>query len=78
MAEKPDENAGPGEKPWPVVSRGMINHNPESTGQFPVPVGSAPPREEPAGARWTGVLLVVAGLAVLIAVVALLTYLIVA
>ncbi|MDX3660504.1 hypothetical protein PV646_24645 [Streptomyces sp. ID05-26A] len=78
MAEKPDETAGPGETPWPVVSRGMINHNPESTGRFPAPTSSAPHREEQGGTRWSRVLLVVAVLALLIAVVALVAYLVLA
>ncbi|MGW6442138.1 hypothetical protein [Lentzea sp. NPDC055074] len=79
MAEKPDEAGGSAETgpaPWPVVGRSMINYNPESTGRFPAPVGSAPHGgEKDATVRWPWVLL---GLVVFVAVMAVLAYMIVA
>ncbi|MFJ8961825.1 hypothetical protein ACIRG5_20795 [Lentzea sp. NPDC102401] len=86
MIEKPDETGGSaqtGPAPWPVVGRSMINYDgPESTGQFPAPVGSAPcagdadEAGEQDGVRWSRILLVLSGLVLLIAVVAALVVLV--
>ncbi|SMC57459.1 hypothetical protein SAMN05660733_00556 [Lentzea albidocapillata] len=82
MAGKPDETDGSAEigPAWPVVGRSMINHNApsaEPTGQFPAPVGSAPREDVRAGARWPRVALVLTGLVLLVAAMAVLVVLVV-
>ncbi|MET9227589.1 hypothetical protein [Lentzea sp. NPDC003310] len=76
MAEKPDETGTSAEPPWPVVGRGMINYDPESTGGIPTAAYQPGAHVEATAAGRTGVrwLRIVLVFGVLVVVTALVVY----
>ncbi|WP_156213634.1 hypothetical protein [Lentzea aerocolonigenes] len=67
MAKNSDDTSGSAgseeAKQWPVVGRSLINYDPDTKTSMHPPMGARPVEYAKSGARWPGLVLVLAGLA---------------